>query len=196
MCRRVATEGVGVYTNTVPTGAYRGAGRPEAALAIERAMDEGAAALGLDPVAIRRRNFVPPDAFPYRAVTGVSLDSGDYGRGLDECLRLLDEPARAARPGRGAGARRVGRHRPGDLPGADRRRLGVGAVRVLASGAVEAITGSTDQGQGHATTWAQIVGAALGVPPEQVTLRHGDTALLGNGVGSFGSRGTSSAARR
>jgi carbon-monoxide dehydrogenase large subunit len=186
----VATEGVGVYTNTVPTGAYRGAGRPEAALAIERVMDEGAAALGLDPAAIRRRNFIPPDAFPYSAVTGVSLDSGDYGRGLDECLRLLDEPAarhmQAEARARGELVG-IGLATYLELTGAGWE---AGAVRVLASGAVEAITGSTDQGQGHATTWAQIVGAALSIPSEQVTLRHGDTALLGNGVGSFGSRST------
>ncbi|MCC6628300.1 MAG: xanthine dehydrogenase family protein molybdopterin-binding subunit [Chloroflexi bacterium] len=186
----VATEMIGVYTNTVPTGAYRGAGRPEAALAIERVMDEGAAALGLDPVAIRRRNFVPPDAFPYRAPTGIVLDSGDYERGLAECLRLFDYDATRRE--------QAVRRRRGELVG-----IGLatyleltsggwesGAVRVLASGRVEAMTGSTEQGQGHATTWAQIVGAALGVPSDWVTVRQGDTALLANGVGSFGSRST------
>jgi carbon-monoxide dehydrogenase large subunit len=186
----VATEIAAVYTNTVPTGAYRGAGRPEATLAIERLMDEAAAALGLDPAEIRRRNFVPPDAFPYRSPAGISLDSGDYGRGLAECLRLLDYD--------GARREQAARRARGELVG-----IGLatyleltsagwesGAVRVLPSGAVEASTGSTDQGQGRATTWAQIVSAVLGVPPEQVTVRHGDTALLASGVGSFGSRST------
>jgi carbon-monoxide dehydrogenase large subunit len=186
----VATEMIGVYTNTVPTGAYRGAGRPEAALAIERVMDEGAAALGLDPVTIRRRNFVRPEDFPYRAPTGILLDSGDYDRGLDECLRLFDYDT--------ARREQADRRRRGDIVG-----IGLatyleltsggwesGAVRVLASGRVEVLTGSTEQGQGHATTWAQIVGTALGVPADWVTVRHGDTALLANGVGSFGSRST------
>jgi carbon-monoxide dehydrogenase large subunit len=151
-------------------------------------MDEGAAALGLDPAAVRRRNFVPPSAFPYRTVTGLSLDSGDYERGLDECLRLLDYPA--ARQAQAAARARgelvgIGLATYLELTGSGWE---TGAVRVLPSGAIEALTGSTDQGQGHAATWAAIVGEALGVPANWVTLRQGDTALLASGVGSFGSR--------
>ena len=186
----VATELVGVYTNTTPTGAYRGAGRPEATFIIERVMDEAAAQLGLDPAEIRRRNFVPPGAFPYRAPTGIVLDSGDYERGLAECLRLLDyeaarrEQAAARTRGELVG---VGLATYLELTGSGWES---GLVRVLPSGEVEALTGSTDQGQGRATTWARIVASALGVPAERVAVRHGDTALLASGVGSFGSRST------
>lgn len=192
-CYRVpaaASELIGVYTNTTPTGAFRGAGRPEAAYAIERIMDEAAARLGLDPVELRRRNFVQPEAFPHRSPTGITLDSGDYERGLSECLRLLDYPA-ARREQQAAWARGelvgIGLATYLELSGGGWES---GGVRVLANGLIEALTGSTDQGQGHATTWSQIVAGVLGVPVEQVTLRHGDTSLLANGVGSFGSRST------
>lgn len=192
-CYRVAavdTELVGVYTNTTPTGAFRGAGRPEAAFVIERVMDEGAAVLGLDPAEIRRRNFVPPASFPHRAPTGIVLDSGDYGRGLAECLRLFDyEGARREQAARRAGGELVGIGLATyqELTGSGWES---GTVRVLPDGRVEAITGSTDQGQGHATTWAQIVAAVLAVPAEAVAVRQGDTALLASGIGTFGSRST------
>lgn len=190
-CYRVpaaASELIGVYTNTTPTGAFRGAGRPEAAYAIERIMDEAAAVLGLDPVAIRRRNFVQANEFPHRAPTGITLDSGDYEAGLAECLRLLDydrarqEQAAARARGEIVG---IGLATYLELSGGGWES---GGVRVLANGLVEALTGSTEQGQGHATTWSQIVASVLGVPIEQVTVRQGDTTLLAAGIGSFGSR--------
>jgi len=181
----------GVMTNTTPTGAYRGAGRPEAAYMLERLMDAIARELGLDPADVRRRNFIPPDAFPYTGATGVVYDSGNYARALDEALERLDyarlrEEQRAAR--------------------AEGRLVGVGlavycefagpgwdsaTVRVLPSGAVVVTTGISPHGQGEETTFAQLVADELGVPLEAVTVRASDTAITPQGIGTFGSRGTS-----
>ncbi|HXV58267.1 MAG TPA: xanthine dehydrogenase family protein molybdopterin-binding subunit [Gaiellaceae bacterium] len=182
-----SVEVVGAATTKVPTGPYRGAGRPEAAFLIERMVDVAAAELGLDPVAVRRRNFVPPDRFPYVTPMGWTYDSGDFGRCLDTALELA-----------GADRRRAER----DRARAEGRVVGIGvgmyveragglwesaAVRVEPDGAVVVRTGSSPHGQGHETTFAQIAADELGVPPDAVEVRWGDSGAL-PGIGTFASR--------
>jgi aerobic carbon-monoxide dehydrogenase large subunit len=186
----VDIEIAGAVTTTSPTGAYRGAGRPEGTFMIERLMDEAAHATGLDPVEIRRRNLVPPDAFPYRSPTGVVYDSGRYREALDACLELAGYEKERER-------QREVRAR-GEVMGVgvvvyvEPAALGweSGSVRVERTGAVTLVTGSSAHGQGHETTWAQIVADALGVRPEDVAVRHGDTGGAPQGFGTFGSRST------
>ncbi len=187
-----SVEVTGVYTNTGVTGAYRGAGRPEAAFIVERLVDEMAAALGQDPIALRRRNFVPPDAFPYATPLGVTLDSGQYAVALDRAVAVLglDDLRREQRARLAGGAREI---------------LGIGLisyieptgggwesgrVRVESDGRVIAVSGSVNHGQGHRTTFAQIVADRLGLPFEAVEVRQGDTADGLPGIGTFGSRST------
>ncbi len=188
---RVAYRSRIVATNAPPVGPYRGAGRPEPTLAIERTMDLLAAELGMDPAELRRRNFVPPEAFPYETPSGQRYDSGDYGRALDEALRLAGYEAlrreQAARQARG-----------------DRLQLGIGVssyveitgfverefaeVVVGEDGAATVRVGTSSHGQGHETAFAQVASAVLGVPIERVRIVHSDTAAVPRGEGTFGSR--------
>jgi carbon-monoxide dehydrogenase large subunit len=184
----VEVETLGVATTKVPTGPYRGAGRPEAALVIERLVDLAATELGLDPVELRRRNVVPPDRFPYETPLGLTYDSGDYEGALDDAIALagIDEPrteqAAARVDGRLVGigvalyVERVG-------PGWE-----TGSVTVEPDGRVVCRTGSSTHGQGHETTFAQIVADELGVDPATVEVRWGDSAEIPSGVGTFASR--------
>jgi carbon-monoxide dehydrogenase large subunit len=175
-------------TTSTPVSAYRGAGRPEAAFFIERLMDTAARALALDPAEIRRRNFIPSDRFPFRTATGQVYDSGDYAQGLERALAAADY----------AGLRRAQteRRRQGDIVGIglasyiEPAALGweSGSIRVERSGKVTAITGSSAHGQGHETTFAQIVADHVGVTPDDVTVVHGDTRSGPEGFGTFGSR--------
>ncbi len=184
----VDIEATGAFTTTPPIGAYRGAGRPEAAFLIERLADEAARALGMDPAELRRRNLIPTDRFPFETATGQVYDSGDYGGLLEQVLAAADY----------AGLRRAQAERRarGEIVGVGLavyvEPSGVGwesgLVRVEQTGAVLAMTGSTPQGQGHETTFAQIIADELGVRPEAVTVRHGDTLGAPQGVGTFGSR--------
>ncbi len=188
--RDVDIQVIGALTSTPPVGAYRGAGRPEAAFLIERLIDEAARALGLDPAEIRRRNLIPRDAFPYTTATGQVYDSGDYTLALDQALASADY----------AGLRRAQAERRarGELVGiglatyVEPAALGweSGVVRMERSGAVTAITGSSPHGQGHETTFAQVVADHLGVEPDTITVRHGDTAGAPQGSGTAGSRST------
>jgi carbon-monoxide dehydrogenase large subunit len=188
--RDVDIQVAGALTTTPPVGAYRGAGRPEAAFLIERLVDEAARALELDPVEIRRRNLIPREAFPYTTATGQVYDSGDYAEALDRALAAADyEGLRRAQ---------ADRRRRGELVGVgvatyvEPAALGweSGVVRMERSGAVTAITGSSPHGQGHETTFAQVVADHLGVEPDVVTVRHGDTAGAPQGSGTAGSRST------
>jgi carbon-monoxide dehydrogenase large subunit len=184
----VDIEAKGAFTTTPPVGPYRGAGRPEAAFLIERLVDEAARQLGMDPADLRRRNLVPPERFPFATATGQSYDSGDYPAMLDNVLTAVDYPA----------LRRVQatRRSHGELVGiglavyVEPSALGweSGLVRVEADGRVTAVTGSSAHGQGHETTFAQVLADRLGVEPEAITVRHGDTAQISTGVGTFGSR--------
>ncbi len=187
----VDLEAVCVYTNTTPVAAYRGAGRPEAAYYIERLMDLVAAELNLDPAEVRRRNFIPPDAFPYKTPTGLTYDSGEYDRALTKALSLANyEQLRAEQAARRAAG--------------DRMLLGIGIacyvemcgfgpyesaqIKVEPSGTVTVTTGISPHGQGTATTFAQIVADQIGADFNRIVVKHSDTALTPMGIGTMGSR--------
>ena len=191
-----------VFTNTAPVDAYRGAGRPEATYLLERLVDVAARQTGIDPVEIRRRNLIPRDAFPYQTPVALEYDIGDYEATLDSALELSDhagfEARRAAASERGM-LRGIGMSTyieacgmaPSAVAGALGARAGlfeVGTVRVHPTGSVTVLTGTHSHGQGHETTFAQLVNEALGVPVEQVDVVHGDTARIPFGLGTYGSR--------
>ncbi|MEU1730375.1 xanthine dehydrogenase family protein molybdopterin-binding subunit [Streptosporangium sp. NPDC020145] len=194
----------GVFTTKMPTDACRGAGRPEAAFAIERAMDELAHELGLDPVEVRRRNWTTHEDFPYTTVCGLTYDSGNYEAATDQALELFGYDALRAEQ-----ARRRAERDPvqlgigvstftemcGIAPSRVLGSLNYGAggwehasVRVLPTGKVEVVTGTSPHGQGHETAWSQIAADALGVPFEDVSVLHGDTAVSHKGMDTYGSR--------
>ncbi|MDQ2787778.1 MAG: xanthine dehydrogenase family protein molybdopterin-binding subunit, partial [Chloroflexota bacterium] len=183
-------EITGVYTNTMATGAYRGAGRPEAAYYIERIVDLLARELGMTPIEVRRRNFIPPDAFPYRTATGLTYDSGDYDKALTRVLEFADYDALRAEQAR---LRAAGRYLGIGLVTATEISGGgpfeSADVRVEPSGAVTISTGISPHGQGEETTFAQIVADELGVAMSDIIVVHGDTARTPPGIGTFGSRG-------
>ena len=197
-------ECTGIFTNRTPTDAYRGAGRPEATYAVERAMDALAAEVGVDAVEIRRRNYIAPDKFPYASSGGLTYDSGNYEPTLDRALELI-----------GHDALRVEQQRRRDA--GETVHLGVGiatyvemcglapsrvlaslkyaaggweaaTVRVLPTGSVQVVSGTTPHGQGHETSWSQIVADRLGVDPALVEVLHSDTAVSPMGMDTYGSR--------
>jgi aerobic carbon-monoxide dehydrogenase large subunit len=182
-------EVVCAFTNTMGTVPYRGAGRPEAAYFIERGMDMLAAKVDLDPSEVRRRNFIPPDKFPYATPLGNSYDSGEYTRALDhaltkagyDALRQAQQAARAQ--GRLTG---IGMASYVEICGFEEDE--VSDLVVDDDGRVTVLTGSASHGQGHETAYAQLVADELQVPMELVHVVQGDTALVRNGVGTFGSR--------
>ena len=182
-------ELIGVATTKPPTGPYRGAGRPEAVYIMERLVDLAARETGRDPIDLRRRKFIAPDRFPYRTPLGWVYDSGQYALCLDRALdaagydRWRREQARARAEGRLLGigvAAYVERAGTALWEGA--------ALTVNPDGRVVVRMGSTPHGQGHETTFAQIAADALGVPPEAITVEHGDSAVVPRGMGTFGSR--------
>jgi aerobic carbon-monoxide dehydrogenase large subunit len=193
-----------VFTTKTPTGAYRGAGRPEATFAIERIMDELAVELGRDPMDLRRQNWITHGEFPFTTVVGLTYDSGNYEQATDQAMATFDY----------AGLRheQEERRRSGD-----RIQLGIGistftemcglapsrvlgslaygaggweaaSIRMLATGKVEVITGASGHGQGHETAFSQIVADQLGVPYEDVEVLHGDTQVSPKGLDTYGSR--------
>jgi aerobic carbon-monoxide dehydrogenase large subunit len=179
-----------VVTNTTPIGAYRGAGRPEATALVERAMDQLAARLDMDPAELRRRNFIPPDDFPHQTVAGARYDSGEYGRALDRVLEAAgydDLRAEQARRRESGDPRQLG---IGLCTYVELTGLGVeiGTCTVNEDGTVTVKTGTSPQGQGHETTWAQLVSWTLGVPMDDVRIVHSDTAQVPRGMGTMGSR--------
>jgi carbon-monoxide dehydrogenase large subunit len=187
--RNCHVEVVAVFTNTVSTGPYRGAGRPEAVLNIERLIDKAARDLGLDRLEIRRKNFIRPDQFPYRTGVNVEYDSGDYEKSLAEALRLSDYDQMMQ-------YRDAARAR-GELVGVGISTFvepsgGVGfesaTVRVERTGEITVLTGASSHGQGHETVFAQVVADKLGVAMDHVAIRHGDTLAIQQGVGTFASR--------
>ncbi len=188
------------FTNTTPTDAYRGAGRPEATHGIERLLDAIADELGLDPAEVRRTNFITE--FPYASATGLSYDSGDYAGTMDVALGHADYAGFEARR---AESKQNGRYRGiglstyvevcGLAPSAVTAALGIGApgwehstVRLHPTGKATVITGTSPHGQGHATSWSQIAQTELGIPFEDVEVIHGDTAFQPYGLGTYGSR--------
>ncbi|MDR7450191.1 MAG: molybdopterin-dependent oxidoreductase [Armatimonadota bacterium] len=197
-------EVVGVFTNTTPVDAYRGAGRPEATYLIERLMDLAAAELGLDPAEIRRRNFIPKERFPYTIPTGLTYDSGDYARTLDRALELADYAGWRERQRRGPeDGRRIGiglstyveicGMGPSPVAGSTGFQWGLwgsAVVRVHPTGKVNVFVGEKPHGQGEETTFAQIVAEELQIPIEDVQVIYGDTATTPMGWGTYGSRTT------
>jgi carbon-monoxide dehydrogenase large subunit len=193
-----------VFTTMTPTDAYRGAGRPEATYAIERAMDALAREVGIDPLELRRRNFIPTAAYPYEAFSGLTYDSGDHDLAASKAADLLDYEGLRARQA------------TQNVPGAT-KRLGIGVssyfemcglapsrvlaslnysaggweaatVRVLPTAKVQVVTGTSPHGQGHETSWAMIVADKLGIDPDDVDVLHSDTAIAPLGLDTYGSR--------
>ncbi|MBI4219658.1 MAG: molybdopterin-dependent oxidoreductase, partial [Chloroflexi bacterium] len=192
----------GVFTNTTPVDAYRGAGRPEATYLVERMVDRFADAIGRDPVVVRRKNFIPAFKNGKIVPTGVKYDSGDYKKTLNKALEMIDYRAFRAEQ---RAARREGRllgigfstyiEICGLAPSAVAASLGGGAgvwesslVRVHPTGKVTVYTGTSPHGQGHYTSFSQLAAAELGIPMEDVEVVHGDTAAQQFGTGTFGSR--------
>jgi aerobic carbon-monoxide dehydrogenase large subunit len=181
-----------VVTTTTPIAAYRGAGRPEAAAAIERAIDDFAAEIGMDPAELRRSNVVAPDKFPFTTRTGATYDSGEYAAGLDRVLAAADYAALRAEQARrrergdvvqlGLGMSVYVEITAGDMGGETAR------VVVGDTGAATVFTGSSAHGQGHHTAWAMLVQDELGIPMDQITVVHGDTDIIPEAIGTFGSR--------
>ncbi|MFQ5967647.1 MAG: xanthine dehydrogenase family protein molybdopterin-binding subunit [Acidimicrobiia bacterium] len=182
----------GVYTNRSPRGIYRGAGRPEAILTLERAVDRLATELGADPADIRRLNFVAKDAFPYRNPAGYVYDTGDYDALLDTLLDRADYAGlRATQEERRAAGRLMGIGLAAYVEVCAFEDWEAGSVRTHRDGSVTVSAGTSDQGQGHRTAYAQVAGDALGVPLEIVTVSQGDTATAPWGYGTAGSRSVS-----
>ncbi|MFN0072906.1 MAG: xanthine dehydrogenase family protein molybdopterin-binding subunit [Chloroflexota bacterium] len=198
-------EVLGVFTNTTPVDAYRGAGRPEAIHLVERAVDLVADALGMDAAEIRKKNFIPATEFPFTSATGVSYDSGNYIVACEQALQtigyidLLQEQARR----RAAGGTLMGigissyveicGMAPSQVLGAVGGQAGgweSATVRVHATGKVTVMTGASSHGQGHETTFSQITADELGIPMEDIEIVHGDTDKVQSGIGTFGSRST------
>ena len=193
-----------VFTNKTPTDAYRGAGRPEATFGIERMMDELAAELGMDPMEVRRKNWIGRDEFPYDTVAGLTYDSGDYEAATDRAMELLGYDSlrqeQAERRRRGDTVQLgIGISTFTEMCGLAPSRVlgslsyGAGgwehaAIRVLPTGKVEVVTGVSPHGQGHETAWSQIVADRLGVPFEDVEILHGDTQSSPKGLDTYGSR--------
>ena len=183
---------VSTVTNTVPIGAYRGAGRPEAAQIIERMMDAFAAEIGMDPADVRRKNYVAPDAFPYTNAMGTTMDSGEYAGALDGVLAQIDYDEL-----------RADQARRREDPNAKLLGLGwssyieitnpvaspdFGSVEVKPDGTALLLTGVSPHGQGHYTVFAQIASDLLGIPFDKIEVKHGDTDLVARGGGTGGSR--------
>ncbi|PYM97329.1 MAG: carbon monoxide dehydrogenase, partial [Candidatus Rokuibacteriota bacterium] len=201
----IHVEVTGVFTNTTAVDAYRGAGRPEACYVVERMVDAGARALNMDVADLRRKNFIPKFAGAFQTLVAVTYDSGNYAAALDKLLQIFDykkfrtEQAEARKQGKLLG---VGFSTyieacsiaPSKVVGA----LGAGAglyesgkVRVHPTGMVTVYTGSHSHGQGHETTFAQLVADNLGIPMEQIEIVHGDTGAIPFGMGTYGSRSAS-----
>jgi carbon-monoxide dehydrogenase large subunit len=195
---------VGVFTTKMPTDAYRGAGRPEATFAIERMVDELAVELGMDPLAIRERNWIKHEEFPFTTVAGLTYDSGNYeaatARARElfgyDALRKEQEQRRASHDPVQLG---IGISTFTEMCGLAPSRVvgslayGAGgwehaSIRMLPTGKVEVVTGSSAHGQGHETAWSQIVADQLGVPFEDIRVLHGDTQTSPRGLDTYGSR--------
>ncbi len=188
---RLQYDAVSVLTNTAPVGAFRGAGRPEAAAMIERLVDAAAAELGLPPEELRRRNFIQPDDFPFTTHSKMTYDNGDYDLPLREALRIAD-----------VGAARAEQRRRREA--GDRRQLGIGistyveitgfggsefgSVQVQPDGSAVVMSGTSAHGQGHATSFSMIVADRLGIPISEISYTQSDTQLVRSGGGTGGSR--------
>ena len=195
----ISADIIGVFTNCVPTDAYRGAGRPEATHGIERMVDLLAQEIGMDPAEIRLKNFPGPGEFPYTTATGLNYDSGDYAKPLKKALEIADyanlraKQEKAWKEGRFLG---VGISTYGEIcalgPSAAMPAGGweSATVKIEPSGKVTVLTGASPHGQGEETSFSQIAAEELGVKMEDVLVLHGDTSVVQYGIGTFGSRST------
>ena len=198
----ISIQSTGVFTNTVPTDAYRGAGRPEACYVLERLADEAARKLGIDRAEIRRRNLVPAAAMPYKTPIGPTYDCGDFPKVLSRLLEVADYKGFAKRQ---SAAKKTRRPRgfgiacyvessgvaPSRMAAALGARVGffeAAQIRVQQDGSVQALLGTHNHGQGHATTFAQIISSRFGVPIASIEVIEGDTDQVPYGSGTFGSR--------
>jgi carbon-monoxide dehydrogenase large subunit len=188
----LSVEATTVVTNLAPTGSYRGAGRPEAAFAIERAIDVFARSVGADPAEVRFKNFVRPDQMPYTTHTGARYDSGDYAAALEKALEMIDRPGFETDRSRrvaleldpiGLGICTFVERSGGALGSGE-----FGQVAVESDGTIVVRTGSTSAGQGHETVWADVAAGLFGVDPAMVRVLAGDTGEVADGVGTFASR--------
>jgi carbon-monoxide dehydrogenase large subunit len=192
----------GTFTNTVPTDAYRGAGRPEMSFLIERLVDVAARDLGMDPLELRRKNLIPADELPYQTPVAFLYDSGNYQKLFDQIVKLSDyhgmrkDQEKARKKGRLIGIGVTGcieasGPAPSQVAGSLGAAVGLweaGSVRVHPTGKVTAFTGSQAHGQGHETTFAQVVADELGINYDDVEVVHGDTGRVPFGMGTYGSR--------
>jgi aerobic carbon-monoxide dehydrogenase large subunit len=188
---RLRFDAMGVMTNTAPVGAFRGAGRPEAAAAIDRVLDIAALELGIAPEEIRRKNLIPKDAFPFKTQTGQTYDVGDYELPLQEALRIADvDGARAEQQRRiDAGETRllgIGIATYVEITGFGGSEFG--SVQIHEDGSATVMAGTSAHGQGHATSFSMIVADTLGIPLEKITYQQSDTAMVRTGGGTGGSR--------
>jgi carbon-monoxide dehydrogenase large subunit len=188
----IHVQTTGVYTNTTPTGPYRGAGRPEATYAIERVIDVAARELKLDPLELRRRNLIPPEAMPFKTGLVFTYDCGNFGRSMQMALELADQagfPSRRARARQHGKLRGLGVANPIEVAGGPYTAVNpdTAQLRVNPDGSVSLFAGSTSMGQGNETAFAQIVSDRLGIPPERIQVFSGDTDALGAGRGNGGS---------
>ncbi len=200
----IDSQVIGALTNKVPTGAYRGAGRPEAAYILERTMERIATELHLDPVEVRRRNFIAPDAFPYKTVTGIQYDSGNYNAALERALELShyaqwreeQQKRRANQQGRllGIGLTTFVEITGGGGPARPGIPQEAATVRIRRDGSALVQSGVAHNGQGHFTAFTQIVADVLKLPVAQIEVQMNDSMLPGYGIGTFGSRTTQVAA--
>jgi len=189
-----------IFTNTVPVDAYRGAGRPEATFQLERVIDKAARELGVDPIALRRQNFITE--FPYATPVAVEYDTGDYNATMDKLIEISDMAgfdARLAKSKANGKLRGFGMNcyieacgvAPSQLVGQLGARAGLwesATVRVNATGSISVLTGTHSHGQGHETTFAQVVSEMIGIDENQIDVVHGDTARTPMGMGTYGSR--------
>ena len=201
----IHAEVTGVFTNTTPVDAYRGAGRPEAAYLLERMVDACAAALKMDPADLRKKNFIPKFDNGYQTKVALMYDSGNYGPCFDTLLKMLDyKKFRADQAAARAQGRLLGvgfstyieacSIAPSKVVGALGAQAGLwesGKVRVHPTGKVTVFTGSHSHGQGHETTFAQLAADQLGIPMDDVDIVHGDTGIVPFGMGTYGSRSAS-----
>ena len=191
-----------VFTNTAPVDAYRGAGRPEATYSLERVIDMAARELDMDPIELRRKNFIKPDQFPFASAAGLEYDSGNYDALMDKMEAMVDRKAfeerRKASAAKGM-LRGLGINAyveacgiaPSNLVGVLGSRVGLydaATVRVNATGNLSVMVGAHSHGQGHETVFPQIVGEMLGIDPASVDIVHGDTSKIPFGMGTYGSR--------
>jgi carbon-monoxide dehydrogenase large subunit len=187
----IAGRLVGGYTNTTPVAPYRGAGRPESIFVVERLMNRAASVVGMDPAELRLRNFIPADAFPVETAVGAVYDSGNYERAMENLLEKVEyETLRERQESLRDKGRHLGIGISCAIENIGTQRPETARVEIDESGVVTAYCGTVDTGQGHSTTFADVLAAELGIPADDIQIREGDSGDLPRGTGTFASRST------